>query len=346
MSFRYKYSWERSTEEMDLEAHIYRVPLKHKFRGITERSGVLLYGQAGWAEVSPFWDYGIEYSSRWLLAGIDAAVAGYPKPRRASIAVNVTIPAVNAQAAYDIARAGGGAHTAKVKIAEPGQSLTDDLARLDAVRRALGPEAHIRVDVNGKWDVDTALESIPQLDAAAGGLEYVEQPCATVVELAYVRRHVDTPIAADESIRRAEDPFRVVEEDAADVVILKNQPLGGVRSALELAARLPLPVVVSSALESSVGLYSGLRFAAALPELNHACGLATAQLFDGDVSSHSLLPHGGEIALSEITPELESPAFTDVDDELRAAWQERFGAMWEYAVQQGSIPANARVHFA
>ena len=190
----------------------------------------------------------------------------------------------------------GGCRTAKVKVAEPGQSLADDLARVEAVRDALGPGGLIRVDANGGWDVDAAVVAIAALDRAAGGLEYVEQPVASVEELAVVRRKVDVPIAADESIRRAEDPYRVRDLEAADIAVLKVQPLGGVRACLRIAEDIGLPVVVSSALETSMGIAAGVALAAALPELPHACGLATVQLLTDDVTLPSLLPVDGEPA--------------------------------------------------
>ncbi len=196
---------------------------------------------------------------------------------RDRVPVNVTIPAVDPTTARALVAASGGCRTAKVKVAETGQDLGEEVARLEAVRDALGPDGAIRIDVNGRWDVDTALARLPVLDRAAGGLEYVEQPCATVPELAAVRRAQPVPVAADESVRRAEDPLAVARAGAADVLVLKVAPLGGVRACLELAERAGLPVVVSSALESSVGLAAGLALAAALPELPYACGLATAR---------------------------------------------------------------------
>src|SRR6185312_8525798 len=176
-----------------------------------------------------------------------------------------------------------GCRTAKVKVAEHPGSLPDDLARVEAVRDALGPLGAVRVDANGAWDVDAAVRAVRELDRAAAGLEYVEQPCATIAELATVRRRIDVRIAADESIRRADDPLRVALADAADVAVLKCTPLGGVRRALQVAQAAGLPCVVSSALETSVGLAAGLALAAALLELPFACGLGTLSLLDGDV---------------------------------------------------------------
>jgi O-succinylbenzoate synthase len=180
-----------------------------------------------------------------------------------------------------------------VKVAEPGQEPGDDEARLEAVRDALGTDGMVRVDANGAWSVDEAVHRIPLLDRAAGGLEYVEQPVASVEDLAVVRRRVAAPIAADESIRRAADPYRVRDLEAADIAVLKVQPLGGVRACLRIAEDIGLPVVVSSAVESSIGIAAGLALAAALPELPYACGLATVQLLTDDVVAEPLLPVDG-----------------------------------------------------
>jgi o-succinylbenzoate synthase len=214
-----------------------------------------------------------------------------------------------------------GRSTAKVKVADPGSALADDLARVEAVRDAVGPSGRVRVDANGAWDVDAAVAAIAALDRAAGGLEYVEQPCATVEELAAVRRRVEVPIAADESIRRAEDPYRVRDLEAADVAVLKVQPLGGVRACLRIAEDIGMPVVVSSALETSLGLAAGVALAAALPRLEHASGLATRALLTGDVASPELVPVDG--ALPVVVPTVV-PAMLDTyaAAPARVAWWE------------------------
>jgi O-succinylbenzoate synthase len=217
-----------------------------------------------------------------------------------------------------------------VKVAERGQRPAEDEARLEAVREALaeGPgDGVIRIDANGGWSVDEAVARIPALDRAAGGLEYVEQPCARVEELATVRRRVDVPIAADESIRRAEDPYRVRDLDAADVAVLKVQPLGGVRACLRIAEDIGLPVVVSSAVESSVGIAAGLALAAALPELDHACGLATVQLLTDDVVAEPLLPLDGVIPVGR--PEVDAAALRRLaaPPDRVAHWQARLAAV-------------------
>ncbi|CAI9400023.1 o-succinylbenzoate synthase [Nocardioides sp. T2.26MG-1] len=273
---------------------VWSVPMRTRFRGITAREGVLVRGESGWGEWSPFLEYDAAVAEPWLRCAEEAAAGDWPAPLRDRVPVNVTVPAVGPEQAHAIVRAGG-CRTAKVKVAEPGQTQADDQARLEAVRDALGPDGRVRIDVNGLWDLDTAVASIPVLDRAAGGLEYVEQPCASVEDLAAVRRRVGVPIAADESIRRAADPYRVRDLEAADVAVLKVQPLGGVRACLRIAEDIGLPVVVSSALETSVGIAAGVALAAALPELPYACGLATVQLLGADVVTEPLLPVDGEL---------------------------------------------------
>ncbi|GAA1486840.1 o-succinylbenzoate synthase [Brachybacterium fresconis] len=298
------------------------IPMTTRFRGITERDGVLLHGPAGWAEFSPFWDYGTEESAPWLRSALADATEPRPAPVRERIAVNVTIPVVPAVLAHRIATVGG-ARTAKIKVADPGSSLAEDAERLEAVRDALGPDARLRVDANAAWTLEQALEALPVLDRAAGGLEYAEQPCAEIEDLAALRRALDVPIAADESVRRAEDPLRVARAEAADVLVMKVQPLGGVQRCLDLAEQADLPVVVSSALESGVGLSAGVALAAALPELPYACGLATATLLTGDLVTDPLLADGGTLPVvrPEPAPDLLQRHAAPAD--LATAWTQR-----------------------
>lgn len=280
---------------------VYALPMRNKFRGVTVRRGVLLSGPAGWGEFCPFEDYDDAQSVPWLRAALEACTEEWPEPVRDRIPVNCTVPAVPAEKAAAIVAASG-CGTAKVKIAEPGQSPGDDVERVAAVRDALGPGGAIRVDANAAWDVETAITRIRELDNAARGLEYAEQPCPTIDELAAVRRRVDVRIAADESIRRAEDPLRVAVARAADVAIIKATPLGGVRRALRVAEACGLPCVVSSAVESSVGLAAQLALAGSLPELPFACGLGTVALLDGDVVADSLLPVDGHLPVLRRPP--------------------------------------------
>jgi len=277
---------------MDLVTRVFSIPLRTRFRRVHERAGVLLQGPEGWGEFSPFPDYGPDIAVDWLRCAIEAATAQWPEPVRETIPVNVTVPAVDPTRAHDLV-ARSSCSTAKVKVAEPGEGLPQDEARVEAVRDALGPSGKLRVDANGAWTVDAAQRAIKALDRYE--LEYVEQPVATLEEMAVLRRSVDVPLAADESVRTAEDPLRVAGLDAADIVVLKVQPLGGVRRALGVAEAAGLPCVVSSALETSVGIAAGLALAASLPTLPYACGLATVELLEGDVTTESLLPVDGAI---------------------------------------------------
>jgi len=286
---------------VDLVTHVFRIPLKTPFRRVTERSGVLLHGPHGWGEFSPFPDYGPDIAVRWLRCAIESATSEWPEPQRNLIPVNVTVPAVDPQRAHEIV-SNSSCSTAKVKVAEPGR-LEEDEARVEAVRDALGPKGKLRVDANGAWTVDEAQRAIKALDRYE--LEYVEQPVATLEDMAELRRSVDVPLAADESVRTAEDPMRVAGLEAADIVVLKVQPLGGVRRALEVAEAAGLPCVVSSAVETSVGIATGLALAACLPSLPYACGLATVELLEGDVTAGSLLPVEGAIRVRRSEPDAD-----------------------------------------
>ena len=302
------------------ETRVYSIPMPIRFRGITVRQGMLIRGEAGWGEWSPFEEYGPREAATWLRAALEAADEGYPEPVRFSIPVNATIPAVDPPTARKLA-VGSGCATAKIKVAEPGQSLDDDIARVEAVRDGLGPKAKIRVDANGGWDFDQAEKAVKSL--AKYDLEYVEQPCAAVEDLAKLRRKVDVPIAADESIRRAEDPYLVKKLEAADVAVLKVQPLGGVRACLRLAEELDMDVVVSSAVETSVGLRAGIALAAALPRLPYACGLGTLPLLSADVVSDPLTCVNGQIP---VRPVHVDPALVDrvqADEETIRQWTVR-----------------------
>jgi O-succinylbenzoate synthase len=307
---------------MITEAHVYSVRLRTRFRGIDVRDGVLVRGPMGWGEFSPFWDYDLAESRRWWAAAEEAACTGWPEPLRDSVPVNVTVPAVDADRAHAIVTASG-CRTAKVKVAEPGQTPAEDMARVEAVRDALGPQGAIRVDANAAWDVDTAAARIAELGRV--GLEYVEQPCPTLEDLVALRRRIDVRIAADEVVRRAADPLRVDLREACDVVVLKVQPLGGVRAALRVAEAHGLPCVVSSALESSVGIAAGVALAAALPELPFACGLATVALFEGDVTSATLLPVDGALPVRRPEPDRLGTVTAPADVEAR--WRERLAAV-------------------
>lgn len=306
----------------------FQIPLRLPFRGVTHRSGLLVHGPAGWGEFSPFPEYGPEFTRRWRSAAQEAALRPWPAPLRWRIPVNVTVPATSPERAHALVVASG-CNTAKVKVGDSG-----DVARVEAVRDALGPSGRIRLDVNGGWDVDQAVSRIREL--APLGLEYVEQPVRTAEEMTRLRRRVDVPLAADELVRLSPDPRRVLLRDVADVVILKVQPLGGVWAALAVAEALDLPAVVSSAVETSVGIAAGLALAAALPDLPYACGLATVLLMDGDVVGDPLVPVDGHLAVRRPEPAAgaASPGWTR-EWAAPEQEQERLMATWRAAASGG-----------
>ncbi|WIM90449.1 o-succinylbenzoate synthase [Candidatus Mycobacterium wuenschmannii] len=292
--------------------------MRVRFRGIMTRELALIDGPAGWGEFCAFLEYGDAEAAHWLAAALDSAYRKPPPPLRDRIDVNATVPAVPAEQVPEILARFPGARTAKVKVAEPGQTLDDDVARVDAVRAQVPT---VRVDANGAWTVAQAVDAAKAL----GPLEYIEQPCATLDELAQVRRRVDVPIAADESIRKAGDPLAVVRAGAADVAVLKVAPLGGISALLDIAAQIDIPVVVSSALDSAVGIAVGLSAAAALPNLNHACGLGTGRLFVEDVAE----PVGaddGYLPVAPITPDPARLAALQASPDRRQWWIDRVKA--------------------
>ena len=285
---------------MDFELTSYAIPLRRRFRGSDVRTGLLLRTATGWGEFAPFADYEPRFARRWLESAVEAARGVWPPPRRERIPVNVVVPEVPPDDAHALV-ASSGCSTAKVKVGDAG-----DEARVEAVRDALGPDGALRVDANAAWDVDTAVAHLRRL--ARFELEYAEQPVATLAELAQLRKRVDVRIAVDESLRRAPDPVRVDVRGAADVAVLKVAPLGGVAVALEVAEAVGIPCVVSSALETSVGLAAGVALAAALPELPYACGLGTGTLLEGDVVADPLVPVDGHVEVRCPEPDPEAVA--------------------------------------
>lgn len=283
---------------------------------------MLTLGEAGWAEFSPFLDYDHVAAVPWLQATLEAANRGWPEPVRDSVPVNGIVPAVGGgDEAVELAKQSD-CQTIKVKVAQEGETLAHDVRRVAAIRAAL-PDSIIRVDANGAWKVSEAIKAIRELDDAAGGLKYVEQPCATVEELAEVRAKVHVPIAADESIRRVSDPFRVRDLKAADIAVLKVAPLGGVRACLRIAEQIDMPVVVSSAVETSIGLEASIALAAALPELPYACGIATGHLLSADVVTNPVRPVNGQLPVTR--SEVDADAFEKVraPEDIDGLWQAR-----------------------
>ncbi|MCS5478424.1 o-succinylbenzoate synthase [Corynebacterium sp. YIM 101645] len=322
-------------------AHVVALPMAVRFRGVDTREALLIEGPAGWGEFSPFLEYDAPESAAWLRAGLEAAFTGLPRPRRTRVEVNATVPAVPAEAVADVLGRYPGCRVVKVKVAEQGQTLADDIARVQAVRDTI-PDAVIRVDANRGWTIGQALEAARSL----GPLDYMEQPCHSVEELAALRRELMRSgmfirIAADESIRRAEDPYRVAELMAADVAVVKVAPLGGVRRVLELAADLRarhMDITVASALDTAVGMNAGLAAVAALPTLTDddamdvppaAAGLATGSLFLEDVAPPREITDGF-LSVEAVEPEADRLASLAAPADRRNWWFRRVHEAYRY----------------
>lgn len=297
--------------ELRRTAHVVALPLATRFRGVDVREALLLRGPNGWTEFAPFAEYADDEAATWLAAAIDFGWGDEPDLVRDVVPVNATLPAVGPERVAEVLDRFGATRTVKIKVAERGQTLADDIARVRAVRERLGPAGRLRVDANGGWGVDEAERAAHELSPF--DLEYLEQPCATVPELAELRtrlRDWDLPIAADESVRKAADPLLVAREGAADLLVVKAAPLGGIGAALRIVAASGMPAVVSSALDTSIGLAMGARLAAALPDLAFDCGLGTAALLAADVTAHPLLPREGRIPVERV----------DADPDLLDRW--------------------------
>ena len=315
-----------SLDELLPTARVVALPLVTRFRGIDMREAMLFEGPEGWTEFSPFAEYDDDEASAWLAAAIDYGWNAPPPALRDRIPVNATVPAVDPDSVRAVLAMFPGCRTAKVKVASGDETLAADVARVRAVREALGPEGRIRIDANGGWNVDEAEHAIHAL--APFDLEYVEQPCATIDQLAEISlrtKYMGIPIAADESVRRSEDPLAVAEFAAADIIVVKAQPLGGIRRALRIIADAGLPVVVSSALDTSVGLAMGAQLAASVPELEYDCGLGTAALLAADVTRDPLVPEDGSIEVRRVHPDPELLDRYAADAERTDWWIERLG---------------------
>jgi len=319
-------------------ARVVSLPLATRFRGIDAREALIFEGPQGWSEFSPFVEYDDAEAAAWLAAGIDFAWSPLPVLHRDTVPVNATLPAVPVDEVAGVLARFGACRTVKVKVAERGQELADDVARVAEVRRILGPEGRIRVDANGGWNVDEAEHAIHAL--APYDLEYVEQPCATVEELAEIRgrtKYMGLPIAADESVRKAADPLAVARAGAADLLVIKAQPLGGVGAASRIVTEAGLPAVVSSALDTSIGIAMGLHLAASLGRLDYDCGLGTAALLAADVTDEPLLPVDGAIGVRRITPTPALLTQNAASEERTEWWLARLQRVWNVleAADQG-----------
>ena len=307
------------------------IPMTVTFRGVNSRQSALICGPYGWGEFAPFLEYGPQESAAWLACALEAAWLPTPEPVRTRIPLNATLPAVPAERVPEVlAKYAGDIQELKIKVAEKGQSLADDIARVAAARDAL-PSARLKVDANMGYTFAGALDALRKL--CEYGIIYAEQPVASIEDMAALRfaiakEGLPARIAADESIRKAEDPLKVARANAADLMVIKAAPLGGVRRALALVEQAQLPAVVSSALESSVGIGVGASLAASLPTLKYGCGLGTVSLMAEDVTDEPLIARDGFMDLRAITPSPQRLERLATDEQTHQWWVERVTACY------------------
>jgi O-succinylbenzoate synthase len=305
--------------------------MRVRFRGVTHREVMVFEGPHGWTEWSPFLEYDDQEAATWLKAAIEFGYATTPELRTKSIFVNATLAAVAPDEVEEQLEAFGEFRTVKIKVAEPGQTIEDDLARIRRVRE-LRPGVALRIDANGGYDVSTAIELAKQLAIESIDLQYFEQPVKTIAELAEVRERlarIGTKVAADESVRKASDPLAVAEANAADILVIKAQPLGGITSALEITKRANLPVTVSSALETSIGISMGLHLAAAIEVESFDAGLATVALLTEDVCDEPFIATNSKLEVKRAVPSEIKLAKLAADSQRVDWWQERLKRCFE-----------------
>ena len=322
-----------SLESLLAEAEYFGFPLRNRFRDTESRFGILLKGPSGWSEFAPFDDYSDEVAGRWLAAALEQSHGSWPTAIRTEIPINGILPIVDIAKTKVLTQEilDRGMTTIKIKVNDgTATSLDNDIARIAAVREIAPTDTKIRIDVNGAWKVNEAVLALKEITSATGNLDYVEQPCKTLQELAELRGQINSQIriAVDESIRLAESIQAAEIRDIADVVIVKSIPLGGVNAALKIVEEIGLPAVVSGSLDTSVGLTSGLQLAGCIENLYGACGLGTGLLLDGDVVEHSLLPVGGHISVGRVKPDEECLARWQPCSNQVFEWSERLVRAW------------------
>ncbi len=314
-------------EKILATAKVVSIPLKTKFRGVLVREALLFEGPMGWAEWSPFLEYQDAEAAVWLTAAIEFASDELPRLYRDRVAINATLPAVSPSEVAGVLAEFGAFDTIKIKVAEPGQTFGMDLDRILEAQKQF-PDAKIRLDANGGWSVEQALMAVSALRDAKVKLEYLEQPCASVAELAQLRLtlkqlRLEALVAADESVRKAQDPLAVAQAGAADILVIKAAPLGGISRAAQVVDQAGLPAVISSALETSVGISIGLHLAAALPDLPYACGLGTVALLASDVVADPLVAIDGFLPVKRVTPDAAKLQELAASTERTKWWLER-----------------------
>jgi O-succinylbenzoate synthase len=314
-----------SISDLLATARVVSIPLRHKFRGVTQREAMLFEGSHGWTEWSPFLEYPDEEAAVWLAGAIEFGFSDVPQPLVDSISINATLGAIQSKHFVEALKPFGKFNTVKLKVAEPGQTIVEDLFRVLRLHEFY-PDAKIRIDANGGYSVQNAIEIAKEIAIAGIDLEYFEQPVKTIAELAEVRlklSRIGIKVAADESVRKVSDPLAVAQANAADVLVLKAQPLGGISNALSIAKEANLPVTISSALETSIGISMGLHLAAALEIPTFDAGLGTVAMFENDVCEDPLIPIDGKLNVQRVVPSEKKLAILEASSDRIEWWKQR-----------------------
>jgi len=308
------------------ELQVVSIPVKSSFRGIKFREIALFEGPAGWSEFSPFIEYDNKQSVTWLKASLEAATKPAPNPLRNEVMVNATLPNIKPSEVEKFLLNFDGCTTIKIKIND---FIIDSELLIESLKYV--PNAKFRLDINGGWTLDEAVVNLKNYgEEFAGLIDYVEQPCLDIADLKALKNETGIKIAVDESIRKFLGSDLTKLKDVADVAVIKWAPSGGISAALELIEQISLPVVISSALDSSVGISHGLALACAIPNLYGACGLATVALLEGDVTSNSLIASNGVIVNRRVTPDRISEF--KVDNQRQKWWQDRADEIYEGSI--------------
>lgn len=333
-----------SIENLARSAAVFALPLRSRFRNTDVRFGALFEGPSGWAEFAPFPEYSDDVAGRWLAGALEQAFGIWPTAVRSQVPVNAIVPIVDLTTTRSLVNEALrlGLTTIKVKVGGSDSSFNDDVARIAAIREELDSNdvaGSIRIDVNGSWTPEQAIEQLQILNEVARGLEYVEQPCATFAELKELKHAMsawDHPvrIAIDEGIRQAESVDVPAIRAVADVVVIKSLPLGGVHRSLQIIDQIGLPAVVSGSLDTSVGLTSGVQLAASIPNLAGACGLGTGVLFARDIVASPLVPVGGSLSTGRVVPDSDLLKTAEPTAEIAADWQGRIVRAWNASAKE------------
>jgi len=304
---------------------IVAIPTRTKFRGVTVREAAIFRGPAGWSEFAPFIEYNEMQSEPWLNAALEGAYKPWPELKRSKVGINATLPKVEVNRVAEILQRFPGAKTVKIKV----DDFENDSELVEAALD-FNPDFKVRLDVNGGWDLETALLNLYNYNLRFGKVfEYIEQPCLEISDLTKLKAEIPMKIAIDESIRSALQSDFAGAQDFADIAIIKWAPSGGITQANKLIKKIGLPAVISSALDTGIGISHGLALAAIQDELVFDCGLATLTLLEGDVVLSALEISDGAISVNRTVPNEDLLSKYQAAPDRRIWWEKRIEKIWE-----------------